>query len=124
MKKLNIGKLTAMAAGILALVGSILYISLDGGDRTFHMAGFLLALLGVACTAVPVLTRLKFAPILPTACYCIAFGLVLRVAIPSLSDVWNHVNFIGGNAVLGMVFTGVYLLCAVLGCVSCFLGTE
>lgn len=124
MKKMNGGRLTVLIAGVLALVGSILYISLDGADRTFHLVGFLIALAGAVCTALPLLTRLKFAPILPTACYCVSFGFVLRVAIPSLSDVWNHVNFIGGNAALGMTFAGVYLVCAVLGCVSCFLGTE
>lgn len=68
------------------------------------------------------MTRCKAAPLVPTAFYAAAFGLVLRVAVPSLSDVWNHVNFIGGNAALGMTFAGVYFVCAILGCISCFLG--
>ena len=51
-------------------------------------------------------TRLKFAAFVPTAFYAAAFGVVLRVAVPSLSDVWNKVNFIGGNAAMGMAFAG------------------
>lgn len=47
---------------------------------------------------------------------------MLRVAVPSLSDVWNHVNFIGGNAFLGMTFAGVYLVAAILGVIVCFTG--
>lgn len=122
MKKCSSGKMIALVAGAAALIGSILYIVLDGSDRTFHMVGFLLGIAGAVCTLLPVLTRCKAAPLVPTAFYAAAFGLVLRVAVPSLSDVWNHVNFIGGNAALGMTFAGVYFVCAILGCVSCFLG--
>ncbi len=111
-----------MVAGAVALIGSILYLVLDGSDRTFHMVGFLLGIAGAVCTLLPVLTHCKAAPLVPTAFYAAAFGLVLRVAVPSLSDVWNHVNFIGGNAALGMAFAGVYFVCAILGCISCFLG--
>ena len=122
MKKCSSGKTITLVAGAAALIGSILYIVLDGSDRTFHMVGFLLGIAGAVCTLLPVLTHCKAAPLVPTAFYAAAFGLVLRVAVPSLSDVWNHVNFIGGNAALGMAFAGVYFVCATLGCISCFLG--
>lgn len=121
MKKRNLVLL--IAAGI-ALLGSVLYLLLDRGDRTFSWLAFGLALGGAAITLLPLKTKLVFAPILPTALYAAAFGLVLRVALPSLSDVWNGVNFIGGNAVLGMTFAGAYLICGVLGCVACFMNGD
>ena len=53
-----------------------------------------------------------------------AFAFALRVALPSLSDVWNGVNFIGGNAALGVTFTAIYLVSAILGLVSSFMGQN
>ena len=114
----------SLAAAVIGLIGSVLYVVLDGSDRTFTVLGFSLALAGVVSTVLVVFTRLKFAVILPAALYAAAFGVVLRVAVPSLSDVWNKVNFIGGNAVMGCAFAGVFLLCSVFGCFSCFLGVS
>ena len=120
----NIGFYLLLAAALAALAGAILYLVLDGEDRTFALPAFILALAGAVSTALAVFTRLKLAPLLPTALYAASAALVLRVALPSLSDVWNKVNFIGGNAVLGMTFAGVFLLCALLGVAVCFMGTE
>ena len=109
----NIGFYLLLAAALAALAGAILYLVLDGEDRTFALPAFILALAGAVST-----------PLLPTALYAASAALVLRVALPSLSDVWNKVNFIGGNAALGMTFAGVFLFCALLGVAVCFMGTE
>lgn len=124
MKKLNFGRIMLMIAGAAALIGSVLYVVLDGSDRTFSLVGFIIGLAGAASTALALLTDIRFAPFVPAALYSAACALVLRVAVPSLSDVWNKVNFIGGNAALGMTFAGIYLLAAILGCAACFLGTH
>lgn len=121
MKKRN---LVLLIAAAIALLGSVLYLLLDRGDRTFSWLAFGLALAGTVITLLPLKTGLALAPILPTALYAAAFGLVLRVALPSLSDVWNGVNFIGGNAVLGMTFAAVYLIAAVAAVIACFAGTN
>lgn len=122
--KLTKGRIILLAAAALALVGSVLYLILDNGDRTFSWLGFGLALGGVALTALPLFLDPAVLPILPAAAYAAAFGIVLRAALPSLSDVWNGVNFIGGNAALGMIFSGVYLAAAILACIACFTGTA
>lgn len=120
----SLGFYLSLAAGAVALLGCILYIILDGADKTFALSGLVLALTGSLSTALAVFTRLNFAPFLPTALYAAAFGAVLRAAVPSLSDVWNKVNFIGGNAAMGISFAGVFFLCATLGTVACFIGTT
>lgn len=122
--KLTKGRIILLAAAALALVGSILYLILDNGDRTFSWLGFGLALGGAALTLLPLFLDPAVLPILPAAAYAAAFGIVLRAALPSLSDVWNKVNFIGGNAVLGMIFSGVYLASAIVACIACFTGTA
>lgn len=123
-KNRGLGFYMDLIAGAAALLGAILYIALDGTDKTFTVIGFALALAGAGSTALTVSTRLKFAPFVPTAFYAAAFGAALRVAVPSLSDVWNKVDFIGGNAAMGMAFAGVFFLCAVLGVFSCFAGSN
>lgn len=118
------GMLILTAAAAIALIGSVLYLALDHGDRTFTWIGFGLAVLGAFLTVLPVLLKGKPWILLPAALYSAAFGLVLRVALPSLSDVWNHVNFIGGNAALGMTFAGIYLIAALAAATAAFLGVR
>ncbi|MBR1813512.1 MAG: hypothetical protein IJ773_06775 [Lachnospiraceae bacterium] len=122
MKKLSFGRVVLLAAGVIALAGSAAYFLLDGSDRTFHMVGFLLGIAGAVSTIPALVTDLKIAPLFPAILYSVAFALVLRVAVPSLSDVLNHVNFIGGNAAMGMTYAGVYLFCALLAVIGCFAG--
>lgn len=117
----GVGFWISIAAGIISLLGSILYLVLDGADKTFTPLGFGLALGGAVATVL-VLTRFRIAPLISSVLYAAAFGVTLRVALPSLSDVWNKVNFIGGNATSGMTFSAVYLLCGLLSCVACFMG--
>lgn len=123
MKKLSFARISLLAAAVVAVVGSALYLLLDGADKTFTWLGFGFALAGAASTVL-CFTKFQPAPFVTAVLYSAAFGFVLRVAVPSLSDVWNQVNFIGGNAAMGMSFSVVYLLCAVLAVVSCFAGTA
>ena len=123
MKKLNMGRICLLAAAAVAVIGSVLYFLLDGSDKTFTWLGVGFAVAGAAST-VACFTRFKLAGFVSTALYSAAFGFVLRVAIPSLSDIWNKVNFIGGNAAMGAIFSVTYLVCAVLAVIACFTGTT
>lgn len=123
MKKLNMGRICLLAAAVVAVTGSVLYYLLDGGDKTFTWLGVVFAVAGAAST-VACFTRFDPAGFVTAVLYSASFGFVLRVAIPSLSDVWNKVNFIGGNAAMGAIFSVTYLVCAVLAVISCFSGTT
>lgn len=123
MKKLNMGRICLLAAAAVAVIGSVLYYLLDGGDKTFTWLGVGFALAGAVSTAL-CFTRFDLAGFVTAVLYSASFGLVLRAAIPSLSDVWNKVNFIGGNAAMGAIFSVTYLVCAVLAVISCFSGTT
>ena len=123
MRKWNFGRVLLIVAALIAVIGSVLYVLLDGTDKTFTWIGFGLALLGAFGTVIS-FTQFQLAPFAPAVLYAAALGFVLRVAIPSLSDVWNKVNFIGGNAVMGITFSCVYLVCALLAVWACFVGTD
>lgn len=117
--------LTMISAG-LALVASVLYLVFDGSDvgRTFSWIAFGLMLAGALCEALVLFTRLRFASLVPTALYIAGFAVALRATLPSVSDLWNNVNFIGGNAYLGMTFTALFLLSAILNTVANFFGMD
>lgn len=123
MKKWNLGRILLLTAAIIAIAGSTAYYLLDGNDKTFTWLGVALALAGAVSTVL-CYSRFRLAPFVSVALYAASFGLVLRVAVPSLSDVWNKVNFIGGNAAMGMTFSCVYLFCAILAVCACFTGTD
>ena len=128
MKKLfenrQAGFWISLAAAVLALASGILYIILDGTDRTFSLVCLILMLCGAALTVLIIRNRFSLAALFTSCCYSAGFALALRQTLPSVSDVWNKVNFIGGNALMGSIFSGVFLLCAVLSVVACFSGTD
>lgn len=109
-----------IAAAALAVVGSVCYILLDRKDITFSWYAVGFALAGAVSTVATCRFEKDFLLLITSGLYSVAFGFALRVAIPSLSDIWNHVNFIGGNALMGTVFSAVYLLCALLSVIACF----
>lgn len=111
-----------MTAGALAVVGSVCYILLDRKDITFSWYAVGFALMGAISTLAVCRFDKEFLLLITSGLYSVAFGFALRVAIPSLSDIWNHVNFIGGNALMGSVFSGIYLVCALLSVIACFQG--
>lgn len=123
MKKLSLGRICLLIASAIAVIGSGVYFLMDGTDKTFTWLGVIFALIGAVSTGLS-FTKFRLAPFVTAVSYSVAFGFVLRVTLPSLSDVWNKVNFIGGNALMGCVFTGVYLLCAVLAIIACFAEVE
>lgn len=117
----TVGFWIGLVGACLSIVSAILWLVLDGADRTFDMLGFILMLVGGLSFALVIFTKFEFAPILPALCMVVGFALAINVDLPSLSDVWNGVNFIGGNAVLGTTFSAIFLVCAILETVCCFM---
>lgn len=126
MKNRSIGFYLLLGAGTFSIVSAILYLVLDGGDmgKTFSYLPFILMLCGAVAVVPMIFFKWKFLPLIPTAFWIGGFAYTLRITVPSVSDLWNHVNFIGGNAYLGMVFTGLFLISTILGIVSIFLGAD
>ncbi len=63
----------------------------------------------------------KFLTLIPCLLYIAGFCLSLQATLPSLSDVWNGVNFIGGNGLVSLPFTVCFGVSAILSIVSCFM---
>lgn len=120
----TIGFYIGLAAALIALIGAILFVAIDGSDRTFTAAGFALMLVGALAEVVVIFADLKFVPFVSTALYIGGFALTINAALPSISDVWNGVNFIGGNATLGIIFSVTFFISALAGIVACFMSER
>ncbi len=125
-KDRSIGFYVAMGIALVALVADIVYVIVDheDSDRTFTWVGFALVLVAVFSNAVTIFTPLPFAPIIPSVLYSVSFGVILKACLPSISDIWNGVNFIGGNGELGIVFSAIFGVVAIAGVVTCFLDMK
>ena len=121
------GFYVSLVSAVLILAIDVAYIASDYGDRTFSPVTFALMLVGALLTIAYCITGFKFLDFIPAvSCivYGFAFGQHLILALESLSDVWNQVNFVGGNATLGAVFAGLFLVPVVAAAVGAFMRED
>ena len=123
-KNRTIGFYIGLAAAAIAFVGAVLYVATDASDRTFSAAGFALMLVGAAVEIVVIFSDIKVAPLVSALLYIVGFALTVNAALPSISDVWNGVHFIGGNATLGIIFSVTFFISAAAGIVACFMNER
>ena len=123
-KNRTIGFYIGLAAAAIAFVGAVLYVATDAADRTFSAAGFALMLVGAAAEIVVIFSDIKVAPLVSALLYIVGFALTVNAALPSISDVWNGVHFIGGNATLGIIFSVTFFISAAAGIVACFMNER
>lgn len=97
------------ASLIVGLVASVSFVVLDAGDVTFSAycvaciaAGSLVGLADVFLSREALLW-------VSSLFYTAGVGFHLYAALPSISDLWNHVNFIGGNQTLAIVFGSIFV---------------
>lgn len=119
----SIGFYIGLAASALMLVFDIIYIAADFGDRTFSVAAFVLILLGVAVEVVYALLDIKildFLPFIICVLYGVAFGHISMLGLETLSDVWNGVNFIGGNPAMAITFIVLFAVGTIASVTAAF----
>ena len=113
-----------LAAAVIALAGIVYYAVQSNADDCFDLLYMVLMCCGVIAVAAHALLRFEF--LLPAAGVLFGGGLGVMVydMLPTMSDVWNGVHFIGGNLTAYIVYTAVsfVVVAAVICC--CFIGTE
>jgi len=120
-KNRTVGFWIGLAAAFLMLIADIIFIITDYSDRTFSMVTFILILIGVAGEVLIIVKDFKFAPLLPSICFGVAMSIHLYLGLPTLSDVMNGVNFIGGDPNAVIVFGAIFLIGTFFAIVSCFM---
>lgn len=109
------------AVAAVALIADILFIAFDLQDKTFSFITFFMVLAGAAATVAELFLPFDFWPLVSTLFYGAGAGMHIYLALPTLSDVWNEVNFVGGNPVMAAVFSVIFLAVAIVSAVSCFM---
>ncbi|MFA9376407.1 MAG: hypothetical protein ACERKZ_06600 [Lachnotalea sp.] len=117
----TVGFRIGLIASCLMLIGDILFIITDHADRTFSMVTFILILIGVVGEGLVILKNYKFTPLLPSICFGVAMSWHFYLGLPTLSDIMNGVNFIGGNPNAVIVFGVIFLIGTLAAIVSCFM---
>lgn len=125
LKQKSIPQLVAYAALILGLVVDIIFLAVDLGDFTFTLGCFICLLLGSIVGLIDFFFELR-GTFLWLACllYITGLGFHIYAGLQSVSDLWNGVNFIGGNQTAAIAFGIVFLLITLVLAVVNFFGKK
>ena len=113
-----------LAAAVVAFAGSIYYIIQSNIDECFNVLFFIAMMVGVVAVILNCFFRLNFLLVIAGCLWGASFGVSVYSMLPTLSDVWNGVNFIGGNLAAYCAYTIISALCAIGGIVVCFIGAD
>lgn len=102
----------AYATLLVGLVADIIFIALDFGDFTFTIGCFVCILLGSLVGLADIFLDGGTCIWLASLLYSAAVGFHLYKGLQSVSDLWNGVNFIGGNQTMAIVFGIIFLVLA------------
>lgn len=120
LKTRPLGFRLGVAAAMIQLLASVVLLILDGNDRTFSWITIALNAAGILCFAVMLFREWQILPLAGAVCFGAAWSWHLYLGLPTLSDIWNGVHFIGGNAWAVYVFGGIFTLTMILAVLSCF----
>lgn len=105
---------------LLSILSVIAFIVTDLGDRTFSWLIVGLVLAGVILYGARLFVNLPILTLLSSFCFSAATAYSIYLMLPTLSDIWNNVHFIGGNPVQTVVFTSLFFLTNVTTMIACF----
>ncbi len=120
-KKIFFAEITV---AVLALLGLIYYAVQSNIDKCFSIPYFVFLTMGFAAIMLHAFLRYDFLTVISSVCFGIALGFIIYDMLPSLSDVWNGVTFIGGNLTAYLIYTAYTLVFTVVIIVCSFLGTD
>lgn len=126
MNKKSLSQKIALGTAIVLLIADIAFFIFDGGDRTFSYVTFFAGLGGAVFLVMHFLfsTKLDFIPLIASALLGIALGMHLFLGLPTLSDIVNGVNFVGGNSSAVVVFGSIFLVANISSVFICFMKQE
>ena len=115
------GDFFRLIVSLAVFVSAVLYIILDSGDKTFSMTVFILALAGGILGLALWLLRVNDLGPIAAFVMAAAAGLQTYVSLPTISDIWNHVVYIGGNQLYAVLFLALFIVCALLYSIAGFM---
>lgn len=120
-KDRTLGFWIGFLASCLMIAANIAFIIFDYGDRTFSFITFGLIIAGFLGELLVLLKNFYFAPFLSSVCFGAALSMHFYLGFPTLSDVMNGVNFIGGNPQAVVVFGILFTIGTISSLISSFM---
>ena len=120
----TLGFYLGLIACLAALIGAVGMIATDLGDITFSWITIALMVAGIAFGCLNCFTDVSFAPLFCALFLGCGFSWHLYKGLPTLSDIWNGVNFIGGNAQAVIVYGIFFAVACLLSIVSSFMAQR
>lgn len=131
LKGKNIRFYISSITSILAIIFDIIFIATTSKDRLFSIVTFLMILFGTIIQigyevedSIFHIKFLDFIPIIVTTLYAVGFGQTLYLGLETLSDVWNKVNFVGGNPNFAITFIILFAIILILQITTLFLSDK
>lgn len=123
-EKKSIMRALVLSSSVLAVVLSVYYVIQSRIGACFNPLFLAMMLAGAVAALIHWKTGIY--ALLPVSGILlgVGFGVMVHDMLPSLSDVWNGVNFIGGNLTAYLIYTAISLAAAVIVIAACFRGTE
>ncbi len=122
-KKPFVLKIAYIAMAVM-LISDIVFLIINGKDQTFDIRCFILLMVGsvIGLLSLKILSNVLLW--VTSILYSIAVAFHLYVGLPSISDLWNNVNFIGGNQEISIVFGIIFTLGTIIVVISNFIGES
>lgn len=121
LKNKSVWDYVCLAAVLPAIAMLVYYCIQSNADGCFEISILLLLIAGIVLELVYFFVRFDALPMLAAVVFGVATGLMLYYALPTFSDIWNNVNFIGGNAEAYFAYLGILLGTFIISAVPCFL---
>ncbi len=114
----------ALVCGTAPIAAALVYAVSDYGDKTFSMIAAVLAVLGGVLILAAQFKKLELVKLVGSLCVSGAVGLVAFKTIPTITDIFNGVVFIGGNQTAAVAFLIVFAVVGILDVICCFVSGQ
>ena len=117
---------------IIALVGVILVLSLDGGQMKIndnsktliYVFGIIGLVIDLASLFIKFNVVKNILPLVSTLMYAIALGRSLNLVAYPIADIMTNVNWFGGSFGIYFTFFIFFLVTTIISVINCFLSKK
>lgn len=117
---------------IIALVGVILVLSLDGGQMKIndnsktliYVFGIIGLVIDLASLFIKFNVVKNILPLVSTLMYAIALGRSLNLVAYPIADIMTNVNWFGGSFGIYFTFFIFFLITTIISVINCFLSKK
>lgn len=110
-----------LSSATVSLITLLYYFIQARTDTCFKPIIFVLLACAAICLNLDVFLKREPIAMVGSISLGVCFGMMLFYALPTFSDLWNHVHFIGGNATAYFVYLGCILAAFILSNIPCFM---